>query len=97
MHLQNTLQFAIRSKFKKKSAFEFKLEEVHRKPLKRLCSESDFIYRTMSQIQMNSKAEWHQPALPRVVVTRELEETGGAEQAARGRQQARERRTRGGA
>ena len=48
---------------------------------------------------MNSKAEWHQPAVPRVVVTRELEEVGGAGQRGRGRgrQQAGGRRQRGGA
>ena len=75
-----------------KNAFEFKLEEIHRKPLTRLCSESDFIYRTRSQIQMNRKGEWNQRAalVPRVVVTRELDKDRG-----RGRQQARGRRTRG--
>ena len=62
-----------------KEAFEFRLEEVHNKPLSRLCSESDYIHRSSSQIQMNSKAEWHQPAVPRVVVTRELE-AGGSRQ-----------------
>ena len=78
-----------------KEAFEFRLEEVHNKPLSRLCSESDFIHRSSSQIQMNSKAEWHQPAVPRVVVTRELEDQ---RQQVAGRQQAGERRrTRGGA
>ena len=44
---------------------------------------------------MNSKAEWHQPAVPRVVVTRDLEDQ---RQQAAGRQQAGgRRRTRGGA
>ena len=42
-----------------------------------LTSESDFIHRNASEIQMSSKAEWHQPALARVVVTRELEEGRG--------------------
>ena len=61
--------------------------------------ESDFIHRNTSEIQMNSKAEWHQPAVPRVVVTRDLEEVGGAGQRGRGRgrQQAGGRRQRGGA
>ena len=80
-----------------KDAFEFKLEEIHRKPLTRLCSEADFIHRNTSEIQMNSKAEWHQPAVPRVMVTRELEEAGGAGQRGRCRQQAGGRRRRGGA
>ena len=56
--------------------------------MRRLCSsESAFIYRNTSHIQMNRKAEWHQPAVPRarVVVTREPEETGRAGQAGRGR------------
>ena len=87
-----------------KEAFEFRLEEVHNKPLSRLCSESDYIHRSSCQIQMKSKAEWHQPAVPRVVVTRELEELeqgGRAGQRGRGRgggrQQAGGRRQRGGA
>ena len=54
---------------------------------------------------MNSKAEWHQPVVARVVVTRELEELeqGGRDeqeraQRGRGRQQAGGgRRRRGGA
>ena len=69
-----------------KEAFEFRLEELHNKPLSRPCSESDYIHRSSSQIQMNSKAEWHQPAVPRVVVTTELEDQ---------RLQAGGRRTRG--
>ena len=74
-----------------KYAFEFKLEEIHSKPLSRLCSESDFIHRNTSEIQMNSKAEWHQPAVARVVVTRELEEgqSGRVEPRGRGRTRAR--------
>ena len=87
-----------------KNAFEFKLEEIHNKPLTRLCSESNYIHRNTAQIQMNSKAEWHQPVVARVVVIRELEELeqrGGAGQRGRGRgrgrQQAGGRRQRGGA
>ena len=87
-----------------KNAFEFKLEEIHNKPLTRLCSESNYIHRNTAQIQMNSKAEWHQPVVARVVVTRELEELeqGGGEGQrgrgrGRGRQQAGGRRQRGGA
>ena len=87
-----------------KDAFEFKLEEVHNKPLTRLCSESNHIHRNTAQIPMNSKAEWHQPVVARVVVTRELEELeqGGAagqrgRGRGRGRQQAGGRRRRGGA
>ena len=87
-----------------RNAFEFKLVEVHNKPLTRLCSESNHIHRSTAQIPMNSKAEWHQPVVARVVVTRELEELeqgGRAGQRGRGRgggrQQAGGRRQRGGA
>ena len=74
-----------------KDAFEFRLEEIHSKPLSRLCSESDFIHRSTSEIQMNSKAEWHQPAVARVVVTRELEEGQGGRVEPRGRGRTRAR------
>ena len=55
-------------------AFRFTLEEVHRKPLNRLCSESVHIHNNKCAIPMNSKAEWHQPAVARVLVTMELDE-----------------------
>ena len=49
------------------------------------------LHRNTSEIQMSSKAEWHQPAEARVVVTRELEEGqgGGVEPRGRGRTRAR--------
>ena len=53
---------------------KFTLEEVHGKPLPRLCSESVRIHNNQCEVPMNSKAEWHQPVVARVVVTRELEE-----------------------
>ena len=55
-------------------SLKFTLEEVHSKPLPRLCSESVRIHNNICEIPMNSKAEWHQPVVARVVVTRELEE-----------------------
>ena len=55
-------------------AFKFTLEEVHGKPLPRLCSESVHIHNNQCEVPMNSKGEWHQPVVARVVVTRELEE-----------------------
>ena len=55
-------------------AFKFTLEEVHSQPLSRLCSESVRIHTNTCEIPMNSKAEWHQPVVARVVVTRELQE-----------------------
>ena len=86
----------------KPESFKFTLVETHTQPLPRLCSESIHIHTSEAQIPMNSKAEWHQPMVPRVVVTRELEELeqqGGAGRG-RGRTQARGgrgRRQRGGA
>ena len=56
------------------TAFKFTLEEVHSKPLPRLCSESVRIHNNNCDIPMNSKAEWHQPVVARVVLMRELEE-----------------------
>ena len=55
-------------------AFRFTLEEIHSQPLSRLCSESVHIHQDTCEVTMNSKAEWHQPVVARVVVTRELEE-----------------------
>ena len=64
------------------AAFKFNLVETHSKPLPRLVSESCFIHKTEANIPMNSKAEWHQPMVARVVVTRELDDQ---EQAVGGR------------
>ena len=55
-------------------AFRFTLEEVHMKPLRRLCRESVHIHNNKCAIPMNSKTEWHQPAVARVLVTMELDE-----------------------
>ena len=49
--------------------FRFSVEEVHSKPLSRLCSESVRIHNDTCEIPTNSKAEWNQP----VVASRELE------------------------
>ena len=64
------------------AAFKFNLVEIHSKPLPRLVSESCFIHKTEANIPMNSKAEWHQPMVARVVVTKELDDQ---EQAVGGR------------
>ena len=53
--------------------FRFSVEEVHSKPLSRLCSESVRIHNDTCEIPMNSKAEWNQPVVARVVASRELE------------------------
>ena len=72
--------------------FRFSVEEVHSKPLSRLCSESVRIHNDTCKIPMKSKVEWHQLVVARVVVTRELEELevegagkGGARVRQRGR------------
>ena len=41
---------------------------------RRLCSESVHIHHDTCEVTINSKAEWHQPVVARVVVTKELEE-----------------------
>lgn len=54
--------------------FKFTLLETHKQPLMRQTSESCFIHNAKVDIQMNSKAEWHQPTVGRVVITRDLPE-----------------------
>jgi len=60
-----------------REAFKFTLEEVHSQPFTRLCSESCHIHSNNVVTPMNSKAEWHQPVVGRVGVTRELGELEG--------------------
>ena len=55
-------------------AFMFSLEETHNKPLTRLTSESCHIHGNKADIPMNSKAQWHQRAIGRVVVAQEIQE-----------------------
>ena len=75
-------------------AFKFALVEVHGRPLPRLVSESCHIHTSEATIPMNSKAEWHQPMVARVVVSRELAELEqGSSRGAAGQH----RRRRGGA
>ena len=52
--------------------FSFKVIGTFRKPMERLISEAVKIHGSEADIVMNSRAEWHQPAIDRVVVTREL-------------------------
>ena len=78
-------------------AFQFSLVELHNKPLPRLTSESCFIHHNKVDVPMNSKAEWHQPTVGRVVVTRELEELEGQQQeGSSGRERGSSRRRGGG-
>ena len=55
-------------------AFKFRVNRTYRKALPRLCCESNKIYDNEAKIPMNSKSEWHAPAVERVVFTREVEE-----------------------
>ena len=63
-----------------KDAFKFSLQEVHNQPLPKQTSESCHIHHNLVETPMNSKIEWHQPMVARVVITRELEELGGQEE-----------------
>ena len=77
-------------------AFKFSLVELHNQPLPRLTSESCFIHLNNVDLQMNSKAEWHQPTVGRVVVTRELQELEGQQEGGRAGQGGGRARRRGG-
>ena len=77
-------------------AFKFSLVELHKQPLPRLTSESCFIHTNTADLPMNSKAEWHQPTVGRVVVTRELQELQGQQEGRRGGQRGDRGRRRGG-
>ena len=84
--------------------FKFSLLEVHGKPLPRLVSKSSYIHESKADHLMNRKADWHQPLVPRVVVSQELvelEEQAGARQGGQRRSRvrgaARRQRRRGGA
>ena len=44
-------------------AYKFGLDKVYRKPLPRLCAESNKIYDNQVRIPLNSKSEWNAPAV----------------------------------
>ena len=52
-------------------AFTFKVLRTFNRPLLRLIWEAVLIHGTEATFIMNSRAEWHQPAIDRVVITRE--------------------------
>ena len=52
--------------------FRFKVVRTFKSPLLRQIWEAVKIYGNKADIVMNSKSEWHQPALDRLVVTREI-------------------------
>ena len=54
-----------------KEAFNLKVLQTFSKPLERKVTEAVLINNSKAAIKMNSKAEFHQPAIPRVTTTRE--------------------------
>ena len=65
--------------------FQFKVARTFRKSLLRQIWEAVEIHGSKATIILNSKAEWHQPVVDRVVVTREPPEQQGGGR--RGRRQ----------
>ena len=69
---------------------EFEVIKTFEKPLERQVAEAVFIHNCKADKLLNSKAEWEQPAIEQLIVTRELPEAGepGAGRGrGRGRQQ----------
>ena len=54
-----------------KEAFNMKILQTFNKPLERKVTEAVLINNSKANIKMNSKAEFHQPAVARVITTRE--------------------------
>ena len=55
---------------------EFEVIKTFEKPLERQVAEAVFIHNCKADKLLNSKAEWEQPAIERLIVTRELPEAG---------------------
>ena len=73
------------------SVFDFQVLRTFEKPLERQVAEAVAIQSCKADLVLNSKAEWEQPAVERLVVTRELPEQtgrrgGGGEDGGVGRQ-----------
>ena len=58
------------------SVFELRVESTHKKCLQRQVTEGVFISNTTADYIMNSKTEFHQPSVNRVVTTREVRSHG---------------------
>ena len=58
------------------TAFKFKSEQVFKKCLERQVTEGINITNSTADILLNSKSEYHQPAVTRVVTTREVRNHG---------------------
>ena len=56
------------------AAFKFTVLKTYRKSLYRQVAKPVKIYGSQATIVLNSKAEWHQPSVERVVITRDLPE-----------------------
>ena len=56
------------------AAFKFTVLKTYRKSLYRHVAEAVKIYGSQATIVLNSKAEWHQPSIDRMMVTRDLPE-----------------------
>ena len=56
------------------ASFKFTVLKTYRKSLYRQVAEAVKIYGSQATIVLNSKAEWHQPSVDRVVITRDLPE-----------------------
>ena len=55
---------------------EFEVIKTFEKPLERQVAEAVFIHNCKADKLLNSKAEWEQPAIERLIKTRELPEAG---------------------
>ena len=64
---------------------DFQVLRTFEKPLERQVAEAVAIQSCKADMVLNSKAEWEQPAVERLIVTRELPEQMGRGGGARGR------------
>ena len=53
------------------TVFKITVIQTFRKPLPRQTTEAVFIHNNDAEIKMNSKSEFRQPAIPRIITTRE--------------------------
>ena len=53
-------------------SYKYKCIKTFKKPLERQCYEGVMINRSMADIKLNSRAEFHQPSEVRVIMTRNL-------------------------
>ena len=58
------------------AAFKFKVESTHKKCLERQVSEGIYIVNSEADYLLNSKSEYLQPAVRRVITTREVRDHG---------------------